>query len=158
MQHLSEREILDWQLNEQPLEVRQHVAECAGCRDQVSNLESSLSLYRESVHGWSDAHQSRVRRPVWSTPSRWQLWRRATFQWATAAVLALAVVVPVYTHRVMEERKEQRAKADQALLEQVDREVSQTIPDTMEPLTQLVQWEPGDSSDTDSSTQKGRRQ
>jgi hypothetical protein len=84
--------------------------------------------------------------------------RRTTLQWASAAVVALAVIVPVYTHRVIEERNEQRARADQALLEQVDREVSQTIPDTMEPLTDLVQWDTAEAGNTGNLGKKGKTQ
>jgi hypothetical protein len=157
MQHLTERQILAWQLNEQTPGERKHVDECDRCRAEVMTLQGSLSLYRASVHGWSESRQVRAGKFAWAPPSRWQMWRRPVLQWASAAALTLAVGAPVYTHRVIEERREQRAQADQALLEQVDREVSQTIPDTMEPLTQLVQWDPSDS-DTDSSTKTRRTQ
>ena len=155
-EHLSERQILAWQFNEQTADDRRHVTECDQCRAEVVGLDKALAAYRASVHGWSGAHQARARR--WATPSRWQMARRTTLQWATAAAVALAVVAPVYTHRVMEERNAQRAQADQALLEQVDREVSQTVPDTMEPLTDLVQWDTTDAAPTGSSAEKGKAQ
>jgi hypothetical protein len=142
-EHLSEKQILAWQLNEQSTQERRHVEQCKRCQGQVADLSRVISLYRSSVHGWSEARAAHV---VWTAPSRWQLWRGATLRWASAVVLTLAVATPLYTHRVMEERKAERARADQALLDQVDQEVSQTVPDTMEPLTQLVEWEPADTA------------
>jgi hypothetical protein len=155
-EHLTERQILAWQFNEQTAEDRQHVAECVECRAEVVKLDRALAAYRASVHSWSGAHQPVARR--WAAPSRWQMARRTTLQWASAAAVALAVIVPVYTHRVIEERNQQRALADQALLEQVDREVSQTIPDTMEPLTDLVQWDTTDAAETGTLGKKGKTQ
>jgi hypothetical protein len=40
------------------------------------------------------------------------------------------------------------ANADAALLAQIDHEVSRTVPDSMEPLTQLVSWDASSSAST----------
>jgi hypothetical protein len=155
-EHLSERQILAWQLKEQTPEEQRHVEHCRRCQGQVTALDRALSLYRSSVHGWSAAPHREPGRAIWTTPSRWQLWRGTAIKWASAAALTLAVAVPVYTHRVIEERNAARALADQALLDQVDQEVSQTVPDTMEPLTQLVEWQPADT-EVPASSNKTRR-
>ena len=141
--HLTEQQVLAWQLNEQTPEQAAHVAECSECRAEVEGLQSSIAVFRSSMVAWSEAHESRAVRPVWNAPRN--RWFQPAFQWVAAAALLVGVAAPFYTHRVMEQHREeqaqQRARADQALLEQVDQEVSQTVPDTMEPLTDLVSWQ-----------------
>ncbi len=141
--HLTEQQILAWQLNEQTPEQAAHVAECRECRTEVEGLQSSLAVFRSAVFAWSDGHESRTLRPLWTAPRK--RWLQPALQWVAAAALLAGVAAPLYTHRVMEQRREeqaqQRARADQALLEQVDQEVSQTVPDSMEPLADLVSWQ-----------------
>ncbi len=157
--HLTEQQILAWQLNEQTLEQAAHVAECGECRAEVEGLQSSIAAFRSSMVAWSEAHESRAMRPVWTAPRK--RWLQPAFQWVAAAALLIGVAAPLYTHHVIEQRREeqahQRALADQALLEQVDQEVSQTVPDTMEPLTDLVSWQTTSDAGSQRTATSSRR-
>ena len=127
-------------------EEQRHLLECAECRAEVARLRSTLVQFREAVRGWSDgqsewalarARARAVRRPagVW-------------FRWPVLAAIALALAVaPVY-RTVRDRQQAAQALADAQLLEQVDREVSESVPSPMEPLAQLVSW---DSASQDSS-------
>jgi anti-sigma factor RsiW len=130
------------------LEEQRHLGECAECRAEVARLESALGRFREAVRGWSDGQSERAlararaaagRRParVWF---RWPVWAAMTL------ALALATA-PVY-RTVRDRQRAAQALADAQLLEQVDREISESVPSPMEPLAQLVSW---DSASQDGS-------
>jgi anti-sigma factor RsiW len=108
-------------------EEQRHLLECAECRAEVARLRSTLGQFREAVRGWSDGQSewalARARARAVRRPAR--VW----FRWPVLAAIALAL-------------------ADAQLLEQVDREVSESVPSPMEPLAQLVSW---DSASQDSS-------
>ena len=61
-----------------------------------------------------------------------------------AAVVVLMVVilaaVPLYLRDRAQRRAAEIARQDEALLEQVQTEVSRSVPEPMEPLTKLVSW------------------
>ncbi len=58
--HLTEEQVLAWQLNEQTPEQNAHVAECCECRAEVEGLQSSIAAFRSSMFAWSEAHESRA--------------------------------------------------------------------------------------------------
>ena len=117
-------------------------------------MEAALALFRGSVRHWSDGHSRAeppaiggilpARRGSWAQPLRWAL---------VAATLLVLAVVPVYRSVQDRQRQAEAARADALLLEQVDAEVSRTVPRPMEPLVKLVSW---DFSSTDGSDGKSR--
>ena len=63
-------------------------------------------------------------------------------RWALAvAALLIAVAIPFYRSAMNEQHQQELAKADAALLEQIDAEVSRAVPPPMEPLIELVAWD-----------------
>jgi hypothetical protein len=129
--HLSPEQISRWMLGERTPQEEQHVRECPQCGDEVANFQTALTAFRGSVRDWSD--RQRTARPVLpvlrARPLRWV--------WIAVTVLLLAAI-PMY--REDRQRKAERARADGALLEQVDTQVSRAIAAPMEPLAKLMTW------------------
>ena len=92
-------------------------------------MQSALAQFSDAVRGIESVAKpaSAVDR---ARPLRWG--------WAVAALLVLAAV-PIY--REDQQRKAERARADAALLEQVDVQVSRAIAAPMEPLAKLMTWD-----------------
>ena len=127
-------------------EEQRHLLECAECRAGVARLESALGQFREAVRGWSDGQSGRALERARAAAHRRPA--RVWFRWPVLAALALALAVaPVYK-TVRDRQRAAQALADAQLLEQVDREVSESVPSPMEPLAQLVSW---DSASQDGS-------
>jgi hypothetical protein len=65
------------------------------------------------------------------------------FRWAAAAVvLLLLVAIPIARNWQQRQRERElaRHRADEMLLQQVNAELSRSVPASMEPLTSLVSW------------------
>ena len=129
-------------------EEQRHLLECAECRAEVARLRSTLGQFREAVRGWSGELGERARERARAAARRGPV--RVWFRWPVLATAALALaiaVAPVYK-TVRDRQRAAEALADAQLLEQVDREVTESVPGPMEPLAQLVSW---DSASQDSS-------
>jgi hypothetical protein len=116
-------------------------------------LEGALREFRMSVHAWSEAAYSRPRTAA--PAARHRNWRLAA-GWALGCVLAAGSLAgEVYEHHQRQElarmaaarRAEQQRMAaerlrtrqeDTNLLATVDSDVSQAVPEAMEPLAQLM--------------------
>jgi hypothetical protein len=131
--HLSPERISKWAMGEQSEAERQHVLECRRCAAEVWRLESALAEFGGAVRDWSE-RQTVVK------PSR-DGRRARPLRWAWVAALAMLVAAAVPLYRVDQQRKLERARADAALMEQVDREVSRAIATPMEPLAKLMTWD-----------------
>ena len=102
-------------------------------------MEAALALFRGSVREWSEQSGAPARKFV---PVR-RGWGFQPMRWALACVVLLMLAaIPVYRNAMEKQRKADLAKADAALLEQVDAEISRAVPATMEPLAKLVAWDP----------------
>jgi hypothetical protein len=132
MKHLSEEQIAQWIGGERPAAVESHLAGCEQCRAAVTSFEDVLAQFRASIHSVAAPPPSLRTRPGMS-------WPRLV---AAAAALALFVAVPVY-HQRQERARAVLAQQDAQLLQQVDAEISQKVPDAMDPLTNLVSWSSG---------------
>jgi predicted anti-sigma-YlaC factor YlaD len=152
IEHLSADQISQWIVGDRPLELQEHVAECAECRAELGQLESALAQFRTAMREPAGF----VPPPAWRQPeprpALWFSWPRLVL---TATALLVLVAVPV-TWRVRnhERAREQAALADSRLLESVDAAISQAVPHPMEPLVSLATW---NSSSTELN-QKTRRQ
>ncbi len=116
--------------------VESHLNECAACRAEVVRLERVLSHFRASLHEWSDEQYRSAPKTVHYS---WTGLRSPA--WAAAALIALMVVCLSLAWPLGRYRQAQSAASDAALLNQVDAEVSRTVPRPMEPLSRLITWE-----------------
>jgi hypothetical protein len=130
--HLSAEQISKWMMGERTWPEERHVIGCPQCSAAVARFQSTLAAFGGAVRDWS-GRQTGIK--------PWRDGRRAqSLRWAlaTTAILLLAAV-PIY--REIQQRKVERARADAALLLEVDTEVSRAIAAPMEPLAKLMTWE-----------------
>ena len=145
-EHLSPEDMSRWFAGERRGEVQRHAGECEACSARLDRMESALAEFRGSVHDWSAAQPAAAPQNVWRPPVRHLV---RTWILAAASLLILAPG-PVWWHFRQQARAVEIARAD-ALLQQVDAEISRAVPRTMEPLVSLVTW---GSGPTDESQKK----
>ena len=139
--HLTSRQISEWIVGDRSREAELHIRTCSLCQEELSQFEASLKGFRSSVRYWSEgqlpppALSQERRNPVRS----WMM----GLCWA-AAVIILCVYIGRLNYHPASQL--QTAAADTALLAQIDREISRTVPGPMEPLTQLVSWDVNSSA------------
>jgi len=136
IEHLSAEEISQWMIGDRTPRLEVHVAECTACREELAELESTLSQFRGAVREWGADEPA----PAWrepAAPGAWFSWPRLAC--ATALVL-LMTAAPVYWTARARERAAAEARADAQLLEQVDSSISRAVPESMEPLVNLATW------------------
>lgn len=145
--HLSAWDQEEYVLGQRTPEMVRHLSQCAACFGEVEKMERGLAIFRESATTWSaeqlEAHPP-VRRIHAGTPvahrSMMPVWG-----WALAALVLMAIMLQ-FGYRQSHHTDLQsahvgtpiKAISDDALLQQVDEEVSIDVPSSMEPLTHLV--------------------
>jgi hypothetical protein len=134
--HLTSEQIAQALIGEGTADQQQHVRECPECQAELAQTRSTFSLFRDSVHD-SSLRQggAAVRRIQWDQPRAFFNQRLGLMLAATAMILM--AVVPVYRNAGERQRKLQMER-DAVLLEQVQTELSRTVPAPMEPLLNLV--------------------
>lgn len=123
--HLTREEILEWLAGDRPDEAGRHLRECGECAAELRRMEAPIARFAGAVREWSAAQ--RVEFPVRRTGSLWLKWA------GTAALLAVLIAIVVNGKR--EAGIEQQ---DDMLLEQVQAQVSESVPAPMEPLYRLM--------------------
>lgn len=137
-QHLSSEQIARWMAGERRPAEEQHARQCPECGAELARMEAALSLFRGSVREWSDQSSAQAQEFV---PVR-RRWGFQPMRWAVACVVLLMLAaIPVYRNANEKQRQADLAKADAALLEQVDAGISRAVPATMEPLAKLAAWD-----------------
>jgi anti-sigma factor RsiW len=142
-EHLSPEDISRWFAGERTPELHRHAGECEACSARLDRMESAIEEFRGSVHDWSAEQSPPAPRIAWALPVR-HLAR--TWILAAASLLILASG-PAYWHFRQQARAAEAARAD-ALLQQVDAEISRAVPQTMEPLVSLVTWGSGPTEES----------
>jgi predicted anti-sigma-YlaC factor YlaD len=141
--HLSAFEQEEYILGERTPEMVRHLANCAPCRTAVARVEDGLAVFRSAVVDWSEASSSNR---SWHMPSNTRFLTVTAMRWAVAGVLPviLMVLALLAFHSPAPRPTPQQASiSDDALLEQVDDQVSVSVPSSMESLTHLVTAEGG---------------
>jgi hypothetical protein len=131
-QHLSEEQFAAWIAGDRTGTAQEHVAGCPQC----SSRTEAFSLVLQNFRGAAEEFATACRVPVHvPTPRPW--WHPAP-HWAVVAVaVMLSISVPLWRSHATE-RAAAEAAADEALLAQVDSQLSRAVPQTMEPLLTLV--------------------
>jgi anti-sigma factor RsiW len=144
--HLSAWEQEEYVLDQRTPQMLRHLTECAECRAAVAQLEHGVAVFRDTAVEWSaDCLAARPRQLQFASlqfASGRRLFTPA-LRWAIAAVvplvlLLLLALLPVHLSRPAHPTSE---ITDDALLEQVDEQVSVAVPSSMESLTHLVSAE-----------------
>jgi anti-sigma factor RsiW len=149
--HLSAWEQEEYVLNrgagQNAPEVLRHLVECAACRTEVARLEHGVAIFRSAGAAWSAECLATRPQQLQSVPLR--RFSIAAVRWAFAAAIPVVVLLlallplhlfhpsgPAITRPAVQMSAAQNS--DDALLEQVDEQVSVTVPSSMESLTHLV--------------------
>lgn len=141
--------------------IQAHAAECAECAAEIASLRESLALFRDASSAYADAQLDHM--PVFRPPAQRPVLRQPAY-WATAAAaVLLAGFLPLQTHFRQREKAPapvlpaeiaQHAappsESDEALLEDVTRELSATVPAPMEALADPT----GSASTSTNTTQR----
>jgi anti-sigma factor RsiW len=114
--------------------VARHVEQCQACRAELARFREALGEFGGAVRTWSEeqAHAAVAASARASAPRSWA----ASHQLAWA--LAIAAICVIASFLFPRHRSEGVAARDAVLLNQVDAEVSRTVPSSMEPLMKLV--------------------
>jgi len=145
-EHLSPEDISRWLAGERSSQQARHAGECEECRARLGRRESALAEFRGSAHEWGAAQPASAPPLAWNPPvrhtaQRWLL--------AAASLFLLVSASAYWQHSRQQIRAAEMARAD-ALLVQVDAEISRAVPQTMEPLVNLVTWGPGPANKSQS--------
>jgi anti-sigma factor RsiW len=159
--HLSAWEQEEYLLNQgteqQSPQVLRHLAECVACRSEVARLEHGVAMFRGAAVEWSSQCLASRSQQLQSVSLR----RLPTtlMRWAFAAVvplvLLLLALLPLHLFHLSAPQVTRPAAqistaqiSDDALLEQVDEQVSVAVPSSMESLTHLVSADNGTGNAT----------
>jgi predicted anti-sigma-YlaC factor YlaD len=142
--HLTHEELTDRLLSEPSMTVDAHLQDCEACRKEFDQLRSSLGLFRDAAHGWSENAAPFSQRVVAVAPRRKAVW---TAEWAVAAALLLVVVIlPIVYwqdrgHKVKNasttspaETFQAQVDKDNEMLSAVNSEIAESVPTPMQPL------------------------
>jgi len=137
-------------------------APAGGTREDVRELAEALSLYRSAMH---HVAERRSMRPWTAGPLPRRTFRLGLLLApALAAAIATGVLVPAYVHdehrgksvvgqttpAPQQARAETRASVDDTvLMNQIDSEVSEDVPDALRPLADLTEGSTTDVSVTE---------
>lgn len=153
--HLTQDQIDACVIGTGSAEERGHLAGCGECAARMASVTGPLGLFREAMR--EALPEQGAMRPVNAkAPARG--WRMA---WATVAfvVLLVAAAVPVYRRAERQRRAEVAAQAEQAsaqddaLLREVESEVSLSVPPPMQKL-ELLMASDTENSETTTSTER----
>ncbi len=140
--HLSPWEQEECVIERPTPQMLRHLNECAECRGAVLSLQNSAAIFRSAALVWSAETLAARPRPLLSPEGA----RRPVpaLRWVFAAVLPLVLLVLVFLGLHPSRRllrpvvAVHTANTDDALLEQVDEQLSVAVPASMESLTHLV--------------------
>ncbi len=148
--HLSaweqEEYILNQGAEQQDPKVLRHLAECGACRAEVARLEHGVAIFRTAAVDWSSECLATSPQRLQSAPLRRLpiLAIRWTFAAAVPLILLLLALLPLHLFHLSGPQTHPATQisaakiSDDALLEQVDEQVSVDVPSSMESLTHLV--------------------
>lgn len=157
-EHLTSQQIEKWMIGERTPAGGAHLRNCPECAAKLASVSGPVKLFGAAVRNWSERHNSgQFSRPVVLSerPAGWRPWRVALACAAVAVIMAIPVFRPVRT--LPPAGPVSTTVSDEALLRQVDLEVSRSVPGPMEPLAYLMTSDSeGESSGQKNVTRKAQ--
>jgi anti-sigma factor RsiW len=134
--HLSSEQLSEFMLGQPSPLIARHVRACPACRAELANFREALGDFRGAVRAWSNDQANLLAIPnARPEPRSWA----ASHQLAWAVLIAAVCIIASF---VMPRRPGGNPlSSDAVLLNQVDTQVSRTVPSSMEPLMKLVAQE-----------------
>jgi hypothetical protein len=160
-QHLTAKEISRWLVEGPEQSASQHVQTCWACQAKLAEAQAPLTTFRGALVEWSEAQAARPMPQTTITRNERHWGLRLWLPVASLALAALLLLgytkVPGFFHghssgQPLVATASATTDSDEALLDQVDTEVSEAVPDAMAPLTDLVAWDSGEGSSTKTPT------
>ena len=146
-EHLSHLEQDEYLLGERNSRTMRHLAVCSSCRLRLSNLELELGCFKRVASEWST--ECVAARPVRTPLSRLQRVQILYAGWAFASLLLILSFLMFSsphaqdTQAVSSDAQSIDKSIDNdALLQQVDEQISSSVPDSMKSLRHLVAANP----------------
>ena len=135
--HLSSQQISSLMIGQAKPDEAQHAAECSECAAEVLSLRETLAVFGDSVQHWTDCCGGSEAPSLTFQRTDSSVLHGHPFRWPLAAVaLILLVLIPVYKN-TSEHGLEAQAE-DTLLLDQVNAQLSRTVPEALEPLMTLL--------------------
>lgn len=144
-----------------------HLRNCLICSAELENLRESLALFRQAASSYAEQTYARPFVPRTSlAPS--PRYRSQVLYWATAAVLAIAVVLPFSLHRqhtplpmaaaaATASPQAAESQSDEALLDGIAQDLSADVPAAMQPLADPTPDSAQAQSASDPTNQSNQR-
>jgi hypothetical protein len=144
--HLTHEQLCDMLLARSPhplssdfAAMQAHLGTCPACTAELTSLRTSLALFREATVSYSQQHLTPLHANAVPTVPKTAI----PIYWAAAAVLCIAAALPITLHRqtpsapaasTSTTKPANLAQSDEALLEEINQELSAPIPSPMRPL------------------------
>jgi len=147
-EHLTAKEISRCLVEGATPESEEHLQICWTCQAKLAEAQEPLTAFRTAVVAWSEAQPEGSLRPAAAMSARHggsRLWMPAAGV-ALAAILLAGIFIVSGAFRGRPELHQvvnpsMASDPDSVLMDQVDAEVSEAVPDAMAPLTDLVAWD-----------------
>ena len=146
-----------------------HLLVCEQCAAELASLREAICLFREASSTYAD--EELRRRPSWILPERRSFSRSLVpAYWVAAAAMFMTALFPLQVlHRhsaqpapagvssVASSDADRDAQSDEALLEDVNREISASVPTSMQALADPSDDETAVNSETSVATSNQRK-
>ncbi len=142
-----------------------HLLLCEACATELASLRESLSLFRQASSAYADDQLRH--RPRWTIPDRRALPSTLVrAYWVAAAAMFLTALLPLQVLRrhsvqsppaVAASVAERSSQSDEALLEDVNREISASVPTPMQALADPTATAASSSIATSNPTSNQRK-
>jgi hypothetical protein len=158
--HLSAKDISRWLVEGPTAEAEGHVESCWSCQGKLAEAREPLTAFRAAVVAWSEKQPAPS---IMVGNENKGLRGRSLFDWMPTASVAFALLVlavftvergPWLIHPEAQNARNTPPVSDTVLMEQVDEEVSEAVPDAMAPLTDLVAWDSNSAAASEAATTK----
>ena len=147
--HLSERQMSEWALGERSPEMEWHVGDCPSCRAELDRAGQALEAFRQSARHWGEEQLGAGVADAWRIERTrpWIIFR--SLRWACAVTIVFFFAGVSVVWRGHRPAAADSAAADAMLLKQIDTDISRAVPDSMQPLLQLVSWNGGQANSSE---------
>jgi len=151
--HLTAKDISRWLVEGATPESEEHLLSCWTCQAKLAEAQEPLTAFRSAVVAWSEAQPETAVRPTAAMSLRdrgFRIWAPAAGA-ALAAILLAGILIVSGAFRGTSAPHQIVHTAvvpdpDAVLMDQVDTEVSEAVPDALAPLTDLVAWDSSEAS------------
>jgi hypothetical protein len=123
--------------------MERHVRDCPSCRAELDRTGQTLAAFRQSARQWGERELAAGVSDVWRIERArpWITFR--SLRWLCAVALVFLLTGVSVVRRGHRSEAVDSAAEDAMLLKQIDADVSQSVPDSMQPLVKLVSWNGG---------------